>query len=84
MTTEDKVLFEVRDNIGVITLNRPQQRNAQDIDLLRQLDAIWSRAAEDDEVKVIVLNANGPSGFTQPSTARIFMPIRWLPTIGRG
>jgi enoyl-CoA hydratase len=41
-------------------LNRPKQRNAQDLDLIKQLDACWERAAEDPEVKVIVLNANGP------------------------
>jgi enoyl-CoA hydratase len=60
MTSEDKVLFEVRDNIGIITINRPKQRNAQDLDLLKQLDKIWMQAAADDAVKVIVLNANGP------------------------
>lgn len=60
MSSEPKVLFEVNDNIGVITLNRPQQRNAQDLDLLRQLDAVFSEAAADERVKVIVLNAAGP------------------------
>lgn len=60
MTTEAKVLYEVQGNIGIITLNRPEQRNAQDLDLLKQLDAIWMRAAEDDEVKVIILKGNGP------------------------
>ena len=60
MTNEAKVLFEIRDNIGVITLNRVKQRNAQDLDLLRQLDAIWMQAAQEEQVKVIVLNANGP------------------------
>jgi enoyl-CoA hydratase len=60
MANEEKVLYEVKGNIGVITLNRVAQRNAQDLDLLRQLDACWSRAAQDEAVKVIVLNANGP------------------------
>lgn len=60
MTSSDKVLFEVRDNIGVITLNRPKQRNAQDLELLRLLDKIWMQAAADDRVKVIVLRAEGP------------------------
>jgi enoyl-CoA hydratase/carnithine racemase len=60
MTNEAKVLYEVRDNIGIITLNRPEQRNAQDLDLLKQLDAIWMQAAADEQVKVIVLKGNGP------------------------
>jgi enoyl-CoA hydratase len=60
MSNEDKVLYEVKGSIAVITLNRPKQRNAQDLDLIIQLDRCWSRAAEDKQVKVIVLNANGP------------------------
>ena len=57
---EEKVLYEVRDNIAVITLNRPRQRNAQDLDLIVLLDECWTRAAEDKNVRVIVLKANGP------------------------
>lgn len=60
MSNDDKIRYEVRDNIGVITLNRPKQRNAQDLDLIKQLDSAWMKAAEDPEVKVIVLNAEGP------------------------
>lgn len=60
MSNDEKVLYEVKDNIAVITLNRPKQRNAQDLDLIVQLDQCWTRAAEDKAVKVIVLNAKGP------------------------
>ncbi len=60
MSNEAKVLYQVKGNIAVITLNRPKKRNAQDLDLIQQLDACWERAAEDRQVKVIVLNANGP------------------------
>ena len=60
MSSEDKVLFEVQGNVGVITLNRPKQRNAQDLELLQRLDELWMQAAADEQVKVIVLNAAGP------------------------
>jgi enoyl-CoA hydratase len=56
---EDHILYEVTDGVAVITLNRPQRANAQTMELLDDLDAAWSRAACDDEVKVIVLRANG-------------------------
>jgi enoyl-CoA hydratase len=56
---EDHILYEVADGVAVITLNRPQRANAQTMELLDDLDAAWSRAACDDEVKVIVLRANG-------------------------
>ena len=58
--SEAKVLYEVQDNIAVITLNRPKQRNAQDLDLIVQLDQCWTKAAEDKQVRVIILRANGP------------------------
>ena len=55
----DTVLYEVRDEIAFITLNRPDVHNAQNPELLAALDDCWSRAAADDEVKVILLQANG-------------------------
>ena len=51
--------YEVRDRIATITLNRPEAANAQNPELLDELDAAWTRAAEDTEVSVIVLRANG-------------------------
>ncbi len=53
------VLYEVKDRIAAITLNRPETHNAQNKQLLDELDACWTQAAEDEEVRVIVLKANG-------------------------
>ncbi len=43
-----------------IVLNRPDTRNAQDTKLLYELNEAFNQAARDDEVKVIILAANGP------------------------
>jgi enoyl-CoA hydratase len=56
---DDQILYEVSDKVAVITLNRPQKANAQTMELLDELDAAWARATDDDEVRVIVLRANG-------------------------
>jgi enoyl-CoA hydratase/carnithine racemase len=56
---EYDILYEVTDQVAVITLNRPQRANAQTMEMLDELDAAWSKAAYDDDVKVIVLRANG-------------------------
>ena len=56
---DDQILYEVTDKVAVITLNRPQKANAQTMDMLDDLDAAWEKAAMDDEVRVIVLRANG-------------------------
>ncbi|MGI5330176.1 enoyl-CoA hydratase [Actinomadura nitritigenes] len=55
----DQILYEVKDRVAVITLNRPEAANAQTMELLDDLDAAWSRAAGDDGVRVVVLKANG-------------------------
>jgi len=56
---EDQILYRVEDKVAVITLNRPGKANAQTMDMLDDLNAAWEKAAADDEVRVIVLNANG-------------------------
>lgn len=53
------VLYDVVDRVAVITLNRPEAANAQNMALLDDLDEAWCRAADDPEVRVIVLQANG-------------------------
>jgi enoyl-CoA hydratase len=52
-------LYETRDAIAVVTMNRPQVRNAQNAAMTGALDAAFSRAAADDAIKVIVLAGAG-------------------------
>ncbi|MBV7703857.1 MULTISPECIES: enoyl-CoA hydratase [Nocardia] len=51
--------YEVADKIATISLNRPEAANAQNGELLEELDAAWQKAGADDDVAVIVLRANG-------------------------
>src|SRR5579859_2125203 len=51
--------YEVSDKIATITLNRPEAANAQTLELLDDLDEAWRRAADDDEVRVIIVQATG-------------------------
>lgn len=53
------ILYEVRDRVAILTLNRPDQNNAQNPPLLAELDAAFDRANDDPEVRVIILNASG-------------------------
>ena len=57
----ETILYEVAiPKVARITLNRPDARNAQDTRLLYELNLAFDRAAQDDDVSVIVLAANGP------------------------
>ena len=51
--------YEVDGRVAVITLDRADKANAVHEAMLDELDAAWSKAAADKEVRVIVLKANG-------------------------
>src|SRR5690606_14140788 len=53
------VTYERRGRVAVVTMNRPDYRNAQNSGMTYALDAAFTRAVEDDEVGVIVLAGNG-------------------------
>ena len=55
----DVVTYERRGTVAMVTLNRPEYRNAQNSRMTYALDAAFSRAVDDDAVKVIVLSGNG-------------------------
>src|SRR6516162_4575303 len=55
----DEVLYEVRDRVALITLNRPECANAQNSAMTYALDAAFARAVNDDQVGVVVLAGAG-------------------------
>jgi enoyl-CoA hydratase len=57
--TDDVVRYERRGPVAVVTMNRPEYRNAQNSKMTYALDAAFYRAADDNEVKVIVLEGEG-------------------------
>jgi enoyl-CoA hydratase len=61
MPTYKTVLYDnPAPSVARITMNRPQQRNAQDLQLTYDLNAAFDHAAQDDEVKVIILAGSDP------------------------
>jgi enoyl-CoA hydratase/carnithine racemase len=61
MTSFRTILYErPAPHVARIVLNRPETRNAQDTRLLYEVNDAFDTAAQDDEIKVIVLAANGP------------------------
>lgn len=53
------VTYEVRGGVAIVRLNRPRHRNAQNGALLYALDEAFLTAARDDDVRVVVLGAEG-------------------------
>jgi methylglutaconyl-CoA hydratase len=57
--THDNVQYTVRDRIAYVTLQRPAKRNALDTTTCRALAAAFEQAAEDPEVRAVLLAGAG-------------------------
>ena len=44
----DTIIFEVKDKIAYLTLNRPESRNAINIAMYDRFDELWKQVNEDD------------------------------------
>lgn len=51
--------YTSQNRVGIITLNRPEKRNALNQEMVDGLNAAFERAAIDPDVKVVVLKARG-------------------------
>ncbi len=59
MTEYTNIRYEMDGKLAVLSLARPQARNAQSRVLIEELDAAFDRAAKDVNVHVIVLRGDG-------------------------
>jgi enoyl-CoA hydratase len=59
----DELIYEVADGVATVTLNRPDQRNALNSELLSALVEAMKRVREDDDVRSVVLTGAGDKVF---------------------
>jgi enoyl-CoA hydratase len=55
----EDIIYAVEDGVGVITLNRPQYRNAQSWRMLDEIDAAFDLARDDAAVKIVLVRGAG-------------------------
>jgi methylglutaconyl-CoA hydratase len=53
------ILVHVKNRVAVITLNRPEKRNALNVELINELSDSLTKAELDRNIKAIILKANG-------------------------
>ena len=58
--TEPLVVYELVDNIAILTLNNPSRRHALSSEVLAALKERLGRIKEDAAIKVVVLRSDGP------------------------
>ena len=63
MTSDDRILTEVKENVGVLTINRPEVLNALDTPTLLALEKALIAAEENADIRVIVVTGAGERAF---------------------
>ncbi len=62
-TNADPVLYEVKDRIARLTINRPEKLNALDAQTVREIDRAVTRAGEAPDVGVLMITGAGEKAF---------------------
>ncbi len=55
----ETILYEKRDGVATITLNRPERHNAITLTMSRELQQAWGRVKTDPEVVCAILTGAG-------------------------
>ncbi len=86
---EDAVIYEAEGAIGLITINRPDRRNALSQAVREGLREAWRRFEADDALKVAILTGAGERAFCAgmdlkeaSDTALRIPPYGFVPTLG--
>ena len=67
------MLFEKKDNIALVTFNRPDAMNALNPDLLKEFSAILDEIKADDSIAVVVLTGAGAKAFVAGADIKVMM-----------
>src|SRR5256885_8419847 len=68
--TYQTLLFEVRDGVAVITINRPDKLNALNDQVMAELADVAERLATDDDIRGAILTGAGPKAFVAGADIR--------------
>jgi enoyl-CoA hydratase/carnithine racemase len=68
----DEVLLEQHGHVSVVTLNRPDARNAINLALMTRLSEILDQCEADDNCRVIVLTGAGDKAFSAGMDLKAF------------
>lgn len=60
---KDILIYEKKDKIVTITLNRPERMNAESVELLERLSEAWAQFRDDDDAWVAILTGAGDKAF---------------------
>jgi enoyl-CoA hydratase/carnithine racemase len=72
------VLYEKRDRIAYLTINRPEAMNAVTPEVHRAMVAAWADFAEDDALDVAILTGAGDDAFCAGADLKEYIPTAFI------
>src|SRR5438552_18623046 len=69
-----KLLYEKRDRIAYLTINRPEARNAIDPDVHKGMIEAWADFRDDESVDVAILTGAGDEAFCAGADLKTYIP----------
>jgi enoyl-CoA hydratase len=69
------LLFEVRNHIAYMTLNRPQVHNSINPELMVQLAEAWERVNADDDIRIAIVTGAGDKAFCAGADLGRLIPL---------
>jgi enoyl-CoA hydratase/carnithine racemase len=72
------VLYEKRDRIAYLTINRPEAMNAVSPEVHRAMIAAWADFAEDDALDVAILTGAGDDAFCAGADLKEYIPTAFV------
>ncbi|MCO5090906.1 enoyl-CoA hydratase-related protein [Bosea sp. (in: a-proteobacteria)] len=70
-----KVLLEKQGHVAVVTINRPEARNALDPETVVGLAACWVRIRDDDDIRVALVTGAGDLAFCAGADLKRLVPL---------
>ena len=69
------LLFEIRDHIAYLTINRPEVHNAMNPEVVVRLAEAWQRVADDDDVRAAIITGAGNKAFSAGADLARMIPL---------
>jgi len=69
-----KLIYEIKDRIARITINRPEAMNAMDAEVYAELSKAWIDVRDNPDVWVAIVTGAGEKAFTAGADLKSFIP----------
>jgi enoyl-CoA hydratase len=69
------LIYEKRDGIATLTMNRPERKNAFSPEMMVQLAEAWKDFRDDDAMRVAILTGSGSEAFCAGGDLELLIPL---------